>query len=50
MKVDGVCHCGAVRCEAEVRPELVVLCHCILLRLTASEDRSAYPLRLKASA
>lgn len=28
MKVDGACHCGAIRYEAEVDPEAVFLCHC----------------------
>ena len=28
MKIDGACHCGAIRFEAEVRPELAVICHC----------------------
>jgi hypothetical protein len=28
MRVDGVCHCGAIRFEAEVDPERVVICHC----------------------
>ncbi len=28
MKIDGACHCGAITCEAEVRPELAVICHC----------------------
>lgn len=29
MRVDGACHCGAISCEAEVRPDLVIICHCI---------------------
>jgi hypothetical protein len=28
MKVDGACHCGAIRVEANVNPDYVVLCHC----------------------
>jgi hypothetical protein len=28
MKIDGSCHCGAIRYEAEVDPGKVSLCHC----------------------
>ena len=28
MKVDGGCHCGNIRYEAEVDPARVVICHC----------------------
>ena len=28
MKIDGACHCGAIRYEAEVDPAKVVICHC----------------------
>lgn len=28
MDVNGVCHCGAIRVEAQVNPDLVLLCHC----------------------
>ena len=28
MHVHGQCHCGAIRFEAEVDPESVVICHC----------------------
>jgi hypothetical protein len=28
MKVDGSCHCGAIRFEAEVTPGTVWVCHC----------------------
>lgn len=28
MRVDGRCHCGAIRYEAEVYPETAGICHC----------------------
>ncbi len=28
MKVDGGCHCGQIRYEAEVEADRVVVCHC----------------------
>ena len=28
MKVDGICHCGNIRYEAEVDLAKVVICHC----------------------
>ena len=28
MKIDGGCHCGSIRYEAEVDPATVVICHC----------------------
>lgn len=28
MKVDGACHCGTIRYEAEVEAEKVAVCHC----------------------
>ena len=28
MHVDGRCHCGAIRYEAEVEPDSIAICHC----------------------
>jgi len=28
MKVEGACHCGQIRFEAEIDPERVGICHC----------------------
>ncbi|MFO1189628.1 MAG: GFA family protein [Alphaproteobacteria bacterium] len=28
MKIDGTCHCGGIRYEAEVDPAKVAICHC----------------------
>jgi hypothetical protein len=28
MKIDGGCHCGAIRYDAEINPDDVILCHC----------------------
>ena len=28
MKIDGQCQCGAIRFEAEIDPEKVLVCHC----------------------
>jgi hypothetical protein len=28
MKVDGQCHCGQIRYEAEIDPDNVSVCHC----------------------
>ena len=28
MKIDGACHCGNIRFEAEVDPETASICHC----------------------
>ena len=28
MKIDGGCHCGAIRFEAEVNPRRTIICHC----------------------
>jgi hypothetical protein len=28
MNIDGACHCGAIRFEAQINPDNVVLCHC----------------------
>jgi hypothetical protein len=29
MKVDGQCHCGEIRYEAEIEPDTIGICHCL---------------------
>ena len=45
MKVDGACHCGAVRLEGDVDPTQVVICHC-----TDCQTMSGAPYRVHAPA
>ena len=40
MQIDGGCHCGHVKYEAEIDPDKVVICHCTdCQRLTGSAYR-----------
>ena len=40
MKIDGSCHCGAIRYEAEIDPGDVSICHCVdCQKLTGSAFR-----------
>jgi hypothetical protein len=44
MKIDGGCHCGKIRCEAEVDPSKVVICHCTDCQtLSGSPTRTVVP-------
>ena len=44
MKVDGGCHCGNIRYEAEVDPAKVVICHCTDCQtLSGSAFRTVVP-------
>jgi hypothetical protein len=44
MKVDGGCHCGGIRYEAEVDPAKVVICHCTDCQtLSGSAFRTVVP-------
>jgi hypothetical protein len=44
MKVDGACHCGSIRYEAEVDPAKVVICHCTDCQtLSGSAFRTVVP-------
>jgi hypothetical protein len=40
MQIDGGCHCGHVKYEAEIDPDKIVICHCTdCQRLTGSAYR-----------
>jgi Glutathione-dependent formaldehyde-activating enzyme len=44
MKVQGQCHCGAIRYEAEVEPDTIAICHCLdCQRLSGSAFRANVP-------
>ena len=45
MKVDGACHCGRIRYEAEVDPRWTVICHC-----TSCQTISSAPYRVSVRA
>jgi len=45
IKVDGSCHCGRIRYEAEVDPQKVSMCHCTDCQmLTGSAYRVSVPV------
>ena len=45
MKIDGGCHCGAIRYEAEVDPAKVMICHCTDCQtLSGSAFRTVVPV------
>lgn len=41
MNIDGTCHCGAIRYEAQINPDNVILCHC-----TDCQTMSGAPFRV----
>jgi len=44
MKIDGGCHCGAIRFSAEIDPESVIICHCTDCQtLSGSAYRTVVP-------
>ena len=44
MKIDGECHCGRIAFEADIDPELVVICHCADCQtLSGSAFRTVVP-------
>jgi hypothetical protein len=45
MKVEGSCHCGAIRYEAEVDPRRTIICHC-----TDCQTISGAPYRVNVPA
>jgi hypothetical protein len=46
MKIDGSCHCGRIRYEAEVDPARVVICHCTDCQtLSGSAFRTVVPAK-----
>jgi hypothetical protein len=47
MKVEGACHCGNIRYEAELDPEMVGICHCTDCQALSG---SAYRVSARVSA
>jgi hypothetical protein len=46
MKVDGRCHCGYIRYEAEIDPDTVALCNCTDCQtLSGSAFRTVVPTK-----
>ena len=46
MKIEGACHCGAIRIEAEADPAKVQICHCTDCQTgTGSAFRISVPVR-----
>src|SRR5262245_3235990 len=44
MKIDGGCHCGKIRYEAEIDPGKVTICHCTDCQtLSGSAFRTVVP-------
>ena len=44
MKIEGACHCGKIRYEAEVDPATVTICHCTDCQvLSGSAFRTVVP-------
>jgi len=45
MKIDGSCHCGAIRIEGEADPEKASICHCTDCQIgTGSAFRISIPV------
>jgi hypothetical protein len=42
MKIDGGCHCGAVRYEAQAEPEKAGICHCTDCQALSGSPYVAY--------
>ena len=46
MKIDGACHCGFIKIEAEADPETTTICHCTDCQTgTGSAFRVSIPVR-----
>ena len=46
MKVEGACHCGNIRFEADVAPETTSICHCTDCQtLSGSAFRTVVPVQ-----
>jgi hypothetical protein len=41
MKIDGECHCGKIAYQAEVDPDMLVLCHCTDCQMLAGSPYRA---------